>query len=184
MAMFVTDAITAVFLFAEFSIVRTRALLVISSGYLFNAIIVIPWILTFPDVFVPGNLIGGLQSTPYIHFFWHAGFPTSVIAYALIKDATPEKRYWHGSVIGAVSFSIALTSHRSLCSSVDFYNWRSDIASPAARSPPSQFAMALFGGAHRVAERHRTYRTMGQATFNARFLVDRCNVRVRNRNCA
>ena len=110
MAMIVTDAITAAFLFSEFSIVRTRALLVIASGYLFNAIIVIPWILTFPDVFVPGNLIGGLQSTPYIHFFWHAGFPISVIAYALIKDASPEKRYWRGSVIGAVSFSIALTS--------------------------------------------------------------------------
>ena len=110
MAMLVTDAITAVFLFAEFSIVRTRALLVIASGYLFNALIVIPWILTFPDVFVPGNLIGGLQSTPYIHFFWHAGFPALVIAYALLKDADPEKRYWHGSVIRAVSFSIALTA--------------------------------------------------------------------------
>jgi hypothetical protein len=36
MAMFVIDAITAVFLFAEFSIVRTRALLAISSGYLFK----------------------------------------------------------------------------------------------------------------------------------------------------
>ena len=110
MTMFVTDAITAVFLFAEFSIIRTRALLVIASGYLFNAIIVIPWILTFPDVFVPGSLIGGLQSTPYIHFFWHAGFPTLVIAYALLKDADPEKRYWRGSVIRAVSFSIALTA--------------------------------------------------------------------------
>ena len=110
MAMFVTDAITAVFLFAEFSIVRTRALLAISSGYLFNALIVIPWILTFPDVFVPGNLVGGLQSTPYIHFFWHAGFPILVIAYALLKGATPKKRYWHGSVVGAVSFSITLTA--------------------------------------------------------------------------
>ena len=110
MAMFVIDAITAVFLFAEFSIVRTRALLAISSGYLFNALIVIPWILTFPDVFVPGNLVGGLQSTPYIHFFWHAGFPTLVIAYVLLKDVRPEKRYWHGSVIGAVWFSIALTA--------------------------------------------------------------------------
>ena len=60
MAMFVTDGITAVFLFAEFSIVRTRALLAISSGYLFNALIVIPWILTFPDVFVPGSLVGRL----------------------------------------------------------------------------------------------------------------------------
>jgi hypothetical protein len=110
MAMFVTDGITAVFLFAEFSIVRTRALLAISSGYLFNALIVIPWILTFPDIFVPGSLVGGLQSTPYIHFFWHIGFLILVIAYALLKDEAPDKRYWRGSVIGAISLSIALTA--------------------------------------------------------------------------
>jgi signal transduction histidine kinase len=110
MVIFVTDAVTAVFLFAEFSIVRTRALLAISSGYLFNALIVLAWYLTFPDLSVPGSLLGGLQSTPYIHFFWHAGFPVSVIVYALLKDRPPEKRYWHGSVIGAVSFSVALTA--------------------------------------------------------------------------
>ena len=42
--------------------------------------------------------------------------------------------------------------------------------------------MALFGCAHRLAERHRTYRTLDQATFNARFLLDRCHVRVWYRN--
>jgi hypothetical protein len=47
-AMFVIDSITAVLLFAQFSILRSRALLVIASGYLFTAFIVIPWLLTFP----------------------------------------------------------------------------------------------------------------------------------------
>src|SRR6266404_2774922 len=41
-AMFVTDSITAVLLFAQFSILRSRALLVIASGYLFTALVVIP----------------------------------------------------------------------------------------------------------------------------------------------
>jgi hypothetical protein len=40
-AMFVTDSITAVLLFAQFSILRSRALLVIASGYLFTALVVI-----------------------------------------------------------------------------------------------------------------------------------------------
>src|ERR1700676_3464459 len=35
-AMFVNDSITAVLLFAQFSILRSRALLVIASGYLFT----------------------------------------------------------------------------------------------------------------------------------------------------
>jgi hypothetical protein len=54
-AIFVNDSITAVLLFAQFSILRSRALLAISSGYLFTALISIPWILTFPGVFAPGG---------------------------------------------------------------------------------------------------------------------------------
>ena len=50
-AMFVADFITAILLFAQFSLVRSRAILVIASGYLFTAFILIPWILTFPGVF-------------------------------------------------------------------------------------------------------------------------------------
>src|ERR1700720_1228890 len=42
-AMFVTDSITSVLLFAQFSILRSRALLAIASGYLFTALIIIPW---------------------------------------------------------------------------------------------------------------------------------------------
>jgi hypothetical protein len=47
-AIFVIDLITAVLLFAQFSILRSGALLAIASGYLFTALIVIPWMLTFP----------------------------------------------------------------------------------------------------------------------------------------
>jgi hypothetical protein len=57
-AIFVTDLLTAVLLFAQFSILRSRALLAIASGYLYTALIVIPWMLTFPDVFTPGGLLG------------------------------------------------------------------------------------------------------------------------------
>src|ERR1700683_4744940 len=49
-AMFVTQTFTSVLLFAQFSIFRTRALLVLSSGYLFTALVMIPWILAFPGV--------------------------------------------------------------------------------------------------------------------------------------
>ena len=44
-AMFVNDSITAVLLFAQFSILRSHALLAISNGYLFTALFVIPWML-------------------------------------------------------------------------------------------------------------------------------------------
>src|SRR5260370_41184391 len=109
--MFVTDLIPAVLLFAQFSILRSRALLAIASGYLFAALMLIPWMLTFPDVFTPGGLLGaGLQSTTWIYILWHAGFPMFVIAYALLKDAEPAKRVWQGSAGAAILLSVAATA--------------------------------------------------------------------------
>lgn len=110
-AMFVIDSITAVLLFAQFSILRSRALLVIASGYLFTALIVIPWLLTFPGVFTPGGLLGaGLQSTNWLYILWHAGFPTFVMAYALLKDVDPTKGLWRGSAGAAILSSVATTA--------------------------------------------------------------------------
>jgi signal transduction histidine kinase len=110
-AMFVIDSITAILLFAQFSILRSRALLVISNGYVFTALILIPWMLTFPGVFAPRGLLGaGLQSTVWLYTVWHAGFPLFLIAYALLKDAHPAKRLWHGSVGAAILSSVAVTA--------------------------------------------------------------------------
>jgi signal transduction histidine kinase len=109
-AMFVCDSITAILLFAQFSILRSRAILVIASGYLFTALILIPWILTFPGVFAPGGLIGGMQSTSWLYFFQHAGLPLFAIGYAMSKDADPSRRIWQGTMRAAIVRSIALTA--------------------------------------------------------------------------
>jgi signal transduction histidine kinase len=110
-AMFVIDSITAALLFAQFSILRSRALLAIASGYLYTALIIIPWMLTFPGVFTPGGLLGaGLQSTSWLYTLWHAGFAMFVIAYALLRDADPAKRLWRGSAAAAILLSVAMTA--------------------------------------------------------------------------
>jgi signal transduction histidine kinase len=107
--MFVNDSITAILLFAQFSIQRSRAVLVIANGYLFTALMLIPYILTFPGVFARLGLFGGLQSTSWIYFFQYAVFPIFVIAYALLKDADPSKRYWRGAARTAIVLSAAST---------------------------------------------------------------------------
>jgi PAS domain S-box-containing protein len=110
-AMFVNDSITAVLLFAQFSILRSRALLAISSGYVFTALMLVPWMLTFPGVFAASGLLGaGLQSTAWLYIVWHAGFPAFVIAYALLKEGDATKRLWQGSVHVAILSSIAMTA--------------------------------------------------------------------------
>src|SRR5882757_3009775 len=110
-AMFVTDSITAVLLFAQFSILRSRALLVIANGYLFTALVLISWLLSFPGVFAPSGLLGaGPKSTNWLYIVWHAGFTMFVIAYALLKDADPAKRLWQGSAGAAILSSVAMTA--------------------------------------------------------------------------
>ena len=108
-AMFVCDSITAILLFAQFSILRSRAILVIASGYLFAALILIPWILTFPGVFVAGGLIGGLQSTSWLYFLQHSGFSLFVTGYALSKDRGPDHDVWPGKEVSAVTVSAGAT---------------------------------------------------------------------------
>src|SRR5262249_60217801 len=46
-AIFVTDSVTAALLFAQFSVLRSRALLALANGYLLTGLIAIPWTLTF-----------------------------------------------------------------------------------------------------------------------------------------
>jgi signal transduction histidine kinase len=110
-AIFVVDSITAVLLFAQFSILRSRAILVIASGYLFTALVVIPWMLTFPGVFAPSGLLGaGLTSTNWLYILWHSGFSMFVIAYALLKNADPAKPLWQVSAGTAILSSVAITA--------------------------------------------------------------------------
>jgi signal transduction histidine kinase len=86
-ALFVSDCVTAALLFAQFSILHRWALLVIASGYLFSALIVVAHALTFPGAFTPTGILGaGLQSAVWLYWFWHSGLPLAIIGYAFLKD--------------------------------------------------------------------------------------------------
>jgi len=85
-ALVINDLITAVLLFGQFGILRSRALLVLACGYLLTAFMAVVHALTFPGLFSPTGLLGaGPQSTAWLYMFWHGGFPLFVIAYALLK---------------------------------------------------------------------------------------------------
>jgi len=108
--MFVTDSITAILLYAQFSILRSRAILVIASGYLFTAFLIVPYVLAFPDVLAPNGVVGGLQTTAYLYLLWHCGFPLFVIGYTLSKDEEPGRRFAQGEVRSAILRSVAWTA--------------------------------------------------------------------------
>jgi signal transduction histidine kinase len=135
---FINDSITAILLFAQFAIQRSRALLVIANGYLFSAFMLIPYLLTFPGVFVPRGLIGGLQSTSWVYFFQYAVFPMFVIAYALLKDADPSKRFWRGATSTAILLSVASTAAMVFAAAFLFI-------AGEARLPPIMLDASHFG---------------------------------------
>jgi signal transduction histidine kinase len=109
-AMFVTDTLTAILLFAQFSILRSRAILVIASGYLFTALLIVPYLLAFPGVLAPNGLVGGLQASAHLYLLWHCSFPLFVIGYALSKDEKPGRRPIYRKVSTAILRSVVATT--------------------------------------------------------------------------
>ena len=78
----ITDIITAVLLFGQYSIGRSHGLNILAGGYLFTALIVIPHALTFPGAFSPSGLVNaGPQGTAWLYLAWHAVLPLTIVAY-------------------------------------------------------------------------------------------------------
>ena len=101
---FVSDLFTAALLSSQARIIGSYRLLVLASGYLFSALMVVSHALTFPGAFAPSGLLGaGLQTTAWLFIFWHLGFPASVIGYACLKDEKralpPSTIYWSAALV-------------------------------------------------------------------------------------
>ncbi len=82
---FVTDLITAVLLFSQFSIAGSRPLLALANGYFFSGLMAVPHALTFTGAFSPTGLLGAnIQTGSWLFIFWHVGFAAALLAYALL----------------------------------------------------------------------------------------------------
>jgi len=106
--LFLSDLITAALLFSQFSIVRSRALLILASGYLFASGIAVVIGLTYPGLFSPTGLLGaGFQTASWLYVVWHLNFPAMVLGYTLLKDRSPLEAEGSGPL--AIKWSIAIT---------------------------------------------------------------------------
>ena len=106
-ALAINDLITAVLLYSQFTILRSRALLLLASGYLFTSMAAMTHALTFPGVFAPTGLLNaGPQTTAWLYQIWHGVFPLVVLGYALLNDGKGGPKI-RGSVDRAIMGSIA-----------------------------------------------------------------------------
>lgn len=100
MPLAMTEAITAMLLYAQFSIIGSLTLVVLASGYLFTSLTLTAWLLALPGVFSPAGLLGaGLQSGLWIGMTPRLAFPLFVIAYACSR--TPIRQYGRRSNLQA-----------------------------------------------------------------------------------
>ncbi|HET9205490.1 MAG TPA: response regulator [Burkholderiaceae bacterium] len=117
-ALILSDIFTAVLLFGQCRIARSRALLLLAGGYVFTAAATTAHALTFPGLFSPSGLLGASpQTTAWIYMFWHGGFPLMVIAYALMRDRPVESARANGlakqvsvTCVLAVGAAVAFTA--------------------------------------------------------------------------
>jgi signal transduction histidine kinase len=108
-ALVVVDLITMTLLLGQYTILRSRALLVLACGYLFSALMAVSHALSFPGLFAAGGLLGGGQTTAWLYFLWHAGFPLFVLAYVLLKGRDPAQRASAFNAMFEMQIGIALT---------------------------------------------------------------------------
>ena len=135
-ALAINDVITAVLLFSQFAISRSRALLLLASGYMFTAAAAIVHALTFPGLFAPGGLLGaGPQTTVWLYMIWHGGFPLLVLGYSLLK-ANDNGTGIQGST-GARDRCERRCGHR-----------RDGRVRPGSLPPSTTFCRSLLGGGH------------------------------------
>jgi signal transduction histidine kinase len=132
-AMFVISSITSALLFVQFSVVQSRALLAVSGGYLFSALITIPWALTFPDLFGTTDMAGTTWGV--LSRIWRLVFPLSVIGYTLLKD-DEAKTTWPR----ALSYFAVLLSAAALLVAADLVTW---LATSTSEPTPSRSPFSM-----------------------------------------
>lgn len=89
-SVFLLYAITSIVLFGHFRYRRRLSYAVLASAYLFKALVIVPFILTFPGGLLNDDpVMGGPQSSIWVWASWHIAFPVFVAIAALIhRDAS------------------------------------------------------------------------------------------------
>jgi signal transduction histidine kinase len=113
-AIVIDDLVTAVLLFGQFSILRSRSLLVLAGGYLFTAMMAAAHTLSFPGLFSSTGLLGAQeQTTAWLYMFWHGGFPLIVIAYTVARrhdgEGEPHTGHTYVPVLTCIAAAFAAT---------------------------------------------------------------------------
>lgn len=147
-AIVVCDLLTAALLIGQYRILRSKALLVLATGYLLTAFTATAHLLTFPGVFSDTGWLGARsQSTAWLYVFWHGSFPLVIIAYAWLKGDAAQKPTHRASacaaaILTAVAFA-ALVAIAFAILATRGYDWLPQQLSGPSLAPRYTAAHAI-----------------------------------------
>jgi signal transduction histidine kinase len=102
------DLITAYLLFGQFIRTRQPFLVLLSATYLFSSLIIVPFLLAFPDPNSINNWpIVGSQTAPWLGTFWRLGFPLGIFA-AMVLEIRHKERALSARQTTIASFGIPI----------------------------------------------------------------------------
>lgn len=120
---FIVDLVTAVLLYAQFSVLRSRGLLVLAGGCVFTAFIMVPYTAATLRLFADPHSTGAARDLPaWLYLFWHAGLPLAVIGYVSLNarpgaQPVPQERLRRAIVASAAGAILAVCVLTWACSS-------------------------------------------------------------------
>lgn len=87
------DALTGWLLLGQFRYRRHLTYAILGCAYLFNSMLMVPFLLSFPGALhAVGSVIGGRQSSIWVWHIWHISFPVLVVVALLLECKTPDRR--------------------------------------------------------------------------------------------
>lgn len=182
---FLVDSLTAILLFGQFTYRRLQLYPVLAAGYLFNALITIPFLLTFPGALEAYDMVfGGAQSAIWVWHIWHILFPMFVICALLTQwrgtDKQVPKQHVTRYIVWAAGLTMLLVLLASIVVTI-FHDWLPVLITPKRTPLTANFyvvgglAAAVTIGALalvlRFARQHRTLHVWLAITLVA-FLAD------------
>ena len=111
-ALVLNDLITAALLYAQYFMQPTPRLNILAGGYLFTALITVPYLISFSGALPETAFFNiGPNSAPWLYFVWRAGLALAVIVYAShLARPNEEERNRRASVAILGTILIATTA--------------------------------------------------------------------------
>lgn len=108
MAMFGSAMLATYLIVGQFRSARFLPLAILSGGFLFAALMVVPYVMAFPGVLAPLAITASRSSGAWCWALWHFGFQVAMVAY-IVAEARVARRLSVGAARLVLGLVVGLT---------------------------------------------------------------------------